>query len=419
MRANTDGTTAALPDQADPRYKYTVRARDTLTSIALRFDATVAWIKQVNHMFTDFIFPGDQLIIPPMPDSVVPVDPIDVALYRGNERRHDIPGKLLVLSWDLRFEPRRTTKRPMTVDLGSHIHHRLMAHPLYFDDICAADDISAVDDPNRMFLLAIVYLLDLADKESVRTIYFAGQRSDLDRYGALIERVARDVQKQRGVTVPTLGRITARRREVAAPPREGQWRSAASIVEPVWRRVSVPMRDVELRGGPSLLVDMSVIGRIRGMLPTRARSDGWGLVYRLSVDGCSYQTLYQKTAGCPAVVVMARNDNDEVFGAYLSGGIKRSRGYYGNGESFVFRTKPAFEAYTWIGPSANSYFVAGGAKELMVGGGGGGNAIYFGDDLLVGRSQACLTFGSPPLTLREHFQLLEIEVWKIAGCKDL
>jgi LysM repeat protein len=215
MSANAYPPTAALPDQADPRYKYTVGPRDTLTTIALRFDVTVAWIKQVNHMFADFIFPGDELIIPPMPDSVIPVDPIDVDLYRGNERRHDIPGKLLVLSWDLRFEPRRVKKRPMTIDLGAHVHHRLMAHPLYFEDI------SAVDDLDALFLLAIVYLLDLSDKKSAHTIYFAGQRSDLDRYGALIERVAREAQKQRGITVPTLS-------DIPLPPREAPLRCAAS-----------------------------------------------------------------------------------------------------------------------------------------------------------------------------------------------
>lgn len=43
----------------DNSHQYIVQNGDTLQSIAVRFDVTVSWILQINHMLSDFILPGD------------------------------------------------------------------------------------------------------------------------------------------------------------------------------------------------------------------------------------------------------------------------------------------------------------------------------------------------------------------------
>lgn len=45
----------------DDSHIYVVQNGDTLQSIAVRFDVTVSWLLQINHMFSDFILPGDTI----------------------------------------------------------------------------------------------------------------------------------------------------------------------------------------------------------------------------------------------------------------------------------------------------------------------------------------------------------------------
>lgn len=47
------------PPTSDDSHIYIVQNGDTLQSIAVRFDVTVSWLLQINHMFSDFILPGD------------------------------------------------------------------------------------------------------------------------------------------------------------------------------------------------------------------------------------------------------------------------------------------------------------------------------------------------------------------------
>ncbi|GBP46388.1 Oxidation resistance protein 1 [Eumeta japonica] len=43
---------------------YTVRDRDTLTSVAARFDTTPSELTKLNRLATQFIFPGQTLFVP-------------------------------------------------------------------------------------------------------------------------------------------------------------------------------------------------------------------------------------------------------------------------------------------------------------------------------------------------------------------
>jgi hypothetical protein len=53
-------------------------------------------------------------------------------------------------------------------------------------------------------------------------------------------------------------------------------------------------------------------------------------------------------------------------------------------------------------------------KELAIGG-GRGTAIFIGQDMLFGRSEPCETFGSPQLTMKDQFKIVELEAWRLAG----
>ena len=67
----------------------------------------------------------------------------------------------------------------------------------------------------------------------------------------------------------------------------------------------------------------------------------WTLLYSLDQHGASLSTLYSRVdagmrfASNTGCVVVVRDGDEAVFGAYVSEGLKRSDSYYGTGERSV------------------------------------------------------------------------------------
>jgi hypothetical protein len=389
---------------------YTVRNGDTLMSIALQFDVTVSWVKQCNRLLNDLVFAGDTLDIPPMPSTTIGRDPVDVCIY--GETGGDVPGKLLVIGDEVRFEPMSRSVKPRDVKLVDHVHHILVPHP------CAIEGMLDADDPNSLYLLAIVYMPGHSDVNSVQTVYFAGMKGLLERFGAMIDEAATAIQQREHVILPSLHEITDVTADRSRRTDEDTVRHGLSVGSLPARRTQVIHTDlpgIELIGGPSLLIDDATVLAIRRGMPRIWREHHWASVFRLSVDGCSFVTLYSKARGACPLVLVAKNDDGDRFGAFLSCELKPAPGFQGNGHVFVFRIDPAYQAYPWNrGAHGNNHFIGAGMKELVIGA-GGGSAIFLGADMLMGRSDPCGTFGSPSLTKRDQFKIVDVEIWRVTG----
>ncbi|KAG9501411.1 oxidation resistance protein 1 [Fusarium musae] len=90
------------------------------------------------------------------------------------------------------------------------------------------------------------------------------------------------------------------------------------------------------------LLTPAVAEEIRTMVPERLRIvDDWHLIYSLEQDGASLTTLYQrcrhyegKRAG---FVLVVKDLEGGIFGAYLSEYPHPAHSYFGNGECFLWR----------------------------------------------------------------------------------
>jgi hypothetical protein len=249
------------------------------------------------------------------------------------------------------------------------------------------------ESPDAKYVFALLYVKEFGVADTAETLFFSARKGDLEGF---VTQLAASAKSAGGaITLADLPQPPSQRRTRVAPA----------------------LQDVELVGGPSAVLEMSHVVEIRKAMPKIHRNYHWTLLYRLSVDGCSYQTMYHCAQKMQQVVLVGRNDDGDRFGAFLSCELKPSRtsGFTGNGQTFVFKLDPQFELFQWSkAPDTNNFFVAAGEKELVIGG-GGGPALYFGADFLVGRTKPCATFASPPLARREQFRVLEIELWAVTG----
>lgn len=87
--------------------------------------------------------------------------------------------------------------------------------------------------------------------------------------------------------------------------------------------------------------------QIRPGLPPRLRlSTTWTLLYSLDQHGISIQTMYERMrvglCGSDSGVVLVVKDADgSMFGAYVNEGLKESRSYYGDGTWCVGSRSPS------------------------------------------------------------------------------
>ncbi|XP_078505057.1 nuclear receptor coactivator 7 isoform X3 [Lissotriton helveticus] len=165
----------------------------------------------------------------------------------------------------------------------------------------------------------------------------------------------------------------------------------------------------DLKHNSALLEDVHV-EKLAQRLPARVQGYPWRLAYSTLEHGTSLKTLYRKTASIDSPVLLVIKDMDnQVFGAYATHPFKFSDHYYGTGETFLYTFSPDFKVFKWTGD--NSYFINGDLGSLELGGGSGGFGLWLDADLYHGRSKPCETFNNETLSKKEDFIVQDVEVW--------
>ncbi|XP_040285034.1 nuclear receptor coactivator 7 isoform X2 [Bufo bufo] len=160
----------------------------------------------------------------------------------------------------------------------------------------------------------------------------------------------------------------------------------------------------------SNLLEDTHIEKLAHRLPARVQGYPWHLVYSTHQHGTSLKTLYRNVCSVDRPVLLVVKDMDnQVFGAYATHPFRISDHYYGTGETFLFTFNPDFKAFKWSGE--NSYFINGDTTSFELGGGGGRSGLWLDCDLYHGRSNPCATFNNDILSKKEDFIVQDLEVW--------
>ncbi|XP_075563029.1 nuclear receptor coactivator 7 isoform X4 [Pelecanus crispus] len=160
----------------------------------------------------------------------------------------------------------------------------------------------------------------------------------------------------------------------------------------------------------SALLENMHIEQLARCLPARVQGYPWRLAYSTLEHGTSLKTLYRKSASLDSPVLLVIKDMDnQIFGAYATHPFRFSDHYYGTGETFLYTFSPNFKVFKWSGE--NTYFINGDTSSLELGGGGGRFGLWLDADLYHGRSNSCSTFNNDILSKKEDFIIQDVEVW--------
>ncbi|KAJ8290882.1 hypothetical protein GJAV_G00018790 [Gymnothorax javanicus] len=160
----------------------------------------------------------------------------------------------------------------------------------------------------------------------------------------------------------------------------------------------------------SELLEETHIQRLGNHLPPGTQGYPWRLMYSTVEHGTSLKTLYRNLFHIDSPVLLVIKDTDnQVFGAFSSHPFRVSNQCYGTGETFLYSFSPELKVFHWSGK--NSYFVKGHTDSLQMGAGGGHFGLWLDADLCHGCSLACDTFHNQPLSTKRDFLIQDLEVW--------
>lgn len=158
------------------------------------------------------------------------------------------------------------------------------------------------------------------------------------------------------------------------------------------------------------LLEDTHIEKLACRLPARVQGYPWRLAYSTVRHGTSLKTLYRNLTDVDSPVLLVIKDLDhQVFGAFSTHPFRVSEHFYGTGETFLYSFCPEIKVYHWTGE--NSYFVKGNIDSLQMGGGSGQLGLWLDAELYRGTTTKCATFNNQPLSAQQDFNIHSLEVW--------
>jgi len=244
-----------------------------------------------------------------------------------------------------------------------------------------------------------------------------------------------------------------------------------SLTDPARRGKPLTLGEMEQEVvSPDQVLDTITAEKLRFHLPRRYRDyASWELIYSLSDHGSSFITLYDKIVDKGPLIMVIKDTQDQVFGAYIPESVHVSTRFYGSGECFLWTTKedptlsqsPSqsqsqslfqpptqyqntdslssptcrrpnyFKVYEWTGLNELNVLTS---RDLIAFGGGkkGHFGLCIDQDINSGTTARCDTFRNEPLTFSSKsttlysqtvptyyetpnisFECINLEFWKI------
>ncbi|CAM4817426.1 unnamed protein product [Rotaria magnacalcarata] len=163
---------------------------------------------------------------------------------------------------------------------------------------------------------------------------------------------------------------------------------------------------------PSVLINEDQSKQILIELPARVHGLNWFMIFSTEVHGFSLNQLYRRCGevdhDLPALIIV-KDVEQNIFGAFTSHQLMISEGFYGTGESFLFTIHPDFRVFNWSGQ--NEFFAKGDLHSIGFGSGEGTFGLWLDGELYHGRTCPTKTFDNERLTSTEDFIVASIEVW--------
>lgn len=168
---------------------------------------------------------------------------------------------------------------------------------------------------------------------------------------------------------------------------------------------------------PSKIISEKKLIELHSHLPYYHQYKDFKLIYSMDRDGTDFMTIIDKGSKYENTIIIAKSDQNEIFGAYLSESLRILYGdFYGTAETFVFTFFDTDKIRVFHATRANELYIYTESSKIAFGCTEENFALSFEDNFQCCFTGKTITFDNPPLVKENtsNVTVVNCELWTLS-----
>ena len=165
----------------------------------------------------------------------------------------------------------------------------------------------------------------------------------------------------------------------------------------------------------SKILNEKKIIEIHSHIPYYHQYKNFKLLYSMDRDGTALTTMINKGETYENTILVVKNSNKEIFGAYLSEALKiKYNDFYGTAETFLFTFYDTNRIRVFPATRNNEHYIYTEATKIAFGCSDDNFSLSLEDDFSSCFTGTTTTYDNPPLCKQDTFIVVNCELWTIS-----
>ena len=162
---------------------------------------------------------------------------------------------------------------------------------------------------------------------------------------------------------------------------------------------------------PSEIFNNNQLKELHSYLPYYHQYSSLYKAFSISVDGSALKSFYKKCEGVKSSILVIKDDQGNVFGAYASDVLYPTSTFVGSPDTFLFTFHKEDKIHIYKATEANDHYIYCDNEQVCFGNSEDNFSLAIRNNLLDGYSKTTETFKNKPLNDKEKFVIFKLEVW--------
>ena len=162
---------------------------------------------------------------------------------------------------------------------------------------------------------------------------------------------------------------------------------------------------------PSDILSTIQLKQIYEFLPDSHQYSDLYRAFSISVDGSSLKTFYNKCQEINNSILVIKDDDDNIFGAYASENFEPNKNFSGTGECFLFSFYKDNKIHVFNSTGINRFYMYCDNEQIAFGCSDDYFSLSLIKDFYEGFSHTTKTYQNQCLSSKDKFIIVQLELW--------
>ena len=172
-----------------------------------------------------------------------------------------------------------------------------------------------------------------------------------------------------------------------------------------------PVKYLPRLDSPSEILNNIQLKEIHSHLPYFHQYSSLYKIFSLSRDGSALKSFYKKCEGIKNTILVIRDEEGNVFGAYASDTFYPSSTFCGSPDCFLFTFYKEDKIHVYKATEINDHYIYCDNEQICFGNTDDDFSLSIKNNLLDGCSKTTTTYQNKPLNKNDKFVIFKLEVW--------